>query len=250
MTEAELAKALKGHRNIVTNGPFATMEIAEAQVGEEVQVSEGTVEITVSVSAADWVGADRFRIIANGEAVELQDDQTPTVFEFELDEDRTFETTVSVDIDKDTWFVLEVEGDNNMFPVYTPQEIPQVAFDAAIGSIAGAFGFGGAVEGLSPDELFPLTPFAFTNPIWVVYDQGSDTDGVFTPPEPDVRSCNGGQFRPNALVGADNADRKQKRLDAVSMPFEVKPHHHNPAFERTKGEFRDVRVLFENWHTH
>jgi hypothetical protein len=249
MTESELARALKDHRNIVTNGPFATMKIAEANVGEEVSVSEGQVDIAVTVQAADWVGADRFKIIANGEAVQLQDDQTPTVYEFDLDDSGEFETTVSVDIDKDTWFVLEVEGDNSMFPVYTPQEIPQVAFDAAIGSIAGAFGFGGAVEGLSPTELFPLTPFAFTNPIWVVYDQGSDTDGVFTPPQPEAGSCRGSQFRPNALVDMADADRKQKRMDAVSMPLEVKPHKHTP-FDRTKGQFRDVRVLFENWHTH
>jgi hypothetical protein len=250
MTEAELAGALNDHRNIVTNGPFATMAIAEASIGDEVKVSEASVDIEVFISAADWVGADRFQIIANGEMVELQDDPTPTVYEFELDENGEFETTVTVEMDKDTWFVLEVEGSNNLFPVYTPQEIPQVAFDAAIGSIAGAFGFGGAVEGLSPTETFPLTPFAFTNPIWVIYDQGSDTDGEFTPPQPAVRSCSDSQFQANALLGPEDLDKVPSRLDAVSMPFEVKAHPHNTPFERTKGEFRDVRVLFENWHTH
>lgn len=251
MQPTELARALNEHRNIVTNGPFATMEIAEASIGEEVKVSEGTVEVKVTVRAADWVGAERFRIVANGEAVEVDDDETPSVYEFELDDNGEFSTTVSVAIEKDTWFVLEVEGDQNMFPVYTPQEIPQVAFDAAIGSIAGSFGFGGTVEGLSPEELFPLTPFAFTNPIWVVYDQGSDTDGEFTPPQPPAKSCAQGQFQPGALMGPGSFDQKQRRrLDAVQMPFEVKPHNHDTPLDRAKGTQRDVRILFENWHTH
>ncbi|QDG49266.1 hypothetical protein FIV42_00500 [Persicimonas caeni] len=249
MQPAELARALKERRNIVTNGPFAAMKIADAGVGEEIKVDAGTVSIEVTVRAVDWVGADRFRIVANGEPTEIDDDETPTEYEFELDENGEFTTTVSVDIEKDTWFVLEVEGDNSMFPVYTPQEIPQVNFEAAIGSLAGSFGFGGSVEGLSPTEVFPLTPFAFTNPIWVVYDQGADTDGEFTPPAPPHRSCSQNQFQPGALLSADDFNKKKLRLDAVQMPFEVKPHKHTP-FERAPGAQRDVRILFENWHTH
>ncbi|MFW6057616.1 MAG: hypothetical protein ACOC9W_02060 [Persicimonas sp.] len=250
MTDAQLVRAMKEQRNIVTNGPFATMRIAEGTIGDEVSVSDPQVDIEVSVRAAQWVGADRFRIVANGEPLEVDDDETPTVFEFELDDDGAFDTTVSVDIDKDTWFVLEVEGDNNLFPVYTPQEIPQVSFDAAIGSIAGSFGFGGSVEGLSPTEVFPLTPFAFTNPIFVVYDQGDDTDGEFTAPSPPPASCTS-DAGTNALMNAASlGPRTPRRLDAVQMPLEVKPHHAE-GLERTAGEQHDLRILFENWgHSH
>ncbi|MGM0554924.1 MAG: hypothetical protein ACQEVA_00945 [Myxococcota bacterium] len=250
MKDSQLVRAMKGQRNIVTNGPFATMHIAEGTIGDEVNVDSAQVDIDVKVRAADWVGAERFRIVANGEPVEIDDDETPTVVEFELDDNGTFETTVRADIDKDTWFVLEVEGDNNLFPVYTPQEIPQVAFDAAIGSIAGSFGFGGTVEGLSPTETFALTPFAFTNPIFVVYDQGDDTDGQFTPPSPPPASCTSGAGTNALMDAAALGPRKKRRLDAVRMPVEVKPHHPEE-LERPAGEQHDLRILFENWgHSH
>lgn len=249
MRDRELVDAMKNHHNIVSNGPFAFMTIGDAKVGDQAKVDESKVDIHVVVRAADWVGANRFRIIANGEPLDVQDDATPTVYDFDLDDNGEFETTVSADLEKDTWFVLEVTGDQSLFPAYPPQEIPQVAFDAAIGSIAGSFGFGGGVEGLSPDETFRLTPFAFTNPIWVVHDQGSDTDGEFTPPEPPVASCSEGQFQPGALIGAGAINRKKHRLDAVTLPFQLKRDIKTP-LDRKRGDMRDVRTLFKSWHSH
>ncbi len=249
VTDMDVVRALKAHHNIVSNGPFAYMEINGAQVGDETKVDDNKVSIHVVVRAADWVSADHFRIIANGEPATIDDDATPTVYEFQLDDHHQFETTVDVDLKKDTWFVLEVYGKENsgLFPVYTPMEIPEVAFDKAVGSIAGAFGFGGNVQGLSPPQTFRLTPFAFTNPIWVIHDQGTDTDGKFTPPEPPLESCSNGKYQPNALLGPDAL--KLKRLDAVRMPFQVK-RHFKKAFVRTPGEHRDIRTVFESWHSY
>src|SRR5690606_11260965 len=150
-------------------------------------ISTGELEFEVLVRAADWVGADRFRIVANGEVLRgvpgQSDDYwgwTPVTLS-----NGEFKATFTANVAQDTWFVLEVEGDNNLFPVVTPQDIPPFNFDAVIGSLAGAFGFGGGVEGLEPNFVFPVTPFAFTNPIWVV----TDGDGAFTAPNPPIFRC-------------------------------------------------------------
>ncbi|MGM0556362.1 MAG: hypothetical protein ACQEVA_08275 [Myxococcota bacterium] len=247
-----LVDAVQQHRVIATNGPFIEMQIGDAQVGQTTQVDSSTVPVTIEVRALDWVGADRFRLIANGEPVEVDDDESPTFYEFELDENGEFETTVDVEIDKDTWFVVEVEGDQSMFPIYTPQDIPPQSFEEAIGSLAGSFGFGGGIEGLGPEETFQVKPFGFTNPIWVVYDQGSDSDGEFTPPQPPTQSCTEFDSEAFQLGNFENldSDAVKKRLDTVNIDTGHIKHGRHP-FSRIKGNSRDVRTLFNAWgHAH
>ena len=136
-----------------------------------------------------------------------------------------------------------------MFPVIAPNEIPPFDLDTAIGSLAGPFGFGGGPEGLEPELTFPVTPFAFTNPVWVI----ADGDGTFTPPNIPQAKCLGavidtGDASASALVAQDKRLGK-KRLDAIEVPFPVK--HPKPVTSRIKGEMRDVRVIFEAWgHSH
>jgi hypothetical protein len=248
----DVVNAVQQHRLIASNGPIVELEVGDARIGETTQVQSSTVPVTVKVRALDWVGADRFRLIANGEPVEVDDDESPTFFEFDLDGEGRFETTVDVEIDKDTWFVVEVEGDQSLFPIYTPQDIPPQSFEQAIGSLAGSFGFGGGVEGLAPEETFQVKPFAFTNPVWVVYDQGDDTDGQFTPPMPPVQSCT--EFDTEAFQMRNfedlNANEVRKRLDTVNIDTGRIKHGQHP-FSRIKGNQRDVRALFNAYgHSH
>ncbi len=248
--DSDLVKAMREHRNIVTNGPFITMEIDGEPIGSELEAS-GSVTIKVHVAAADWVGTDRIRILQNGEVVRGlpgQNENAGGWLPIQLGEDGTYTEEFTVDVAADSWFVLEAEGDQNMFPVLTPQEIPPFNFDAVIGSLAGAFGFGGGVEGLEPALIFPQTPFAMTNPIWVI----ADGDGQFTPPEPEVFRCKDGAFvAANALMSLEDVRRlDQLRLKAAPMP--VKIHGHENPFKRPVGTTtRDLRMIFENFgHQH
>ena len=139
-----------------------------------------------------------------------------------------------------------------MFPVYTPQDIPPQSFEQAIGSLAGSFGFGGGVEGLAPEETFQVKPFAFTNPIWVVYDQGADNDGQFTPPMPPFESCS--EFDTEAFQMRDfdqiDTNAVPRRLDTVNIDTGRIKHGEHP-FSRIKGNKRDVRALFNAFgHSH
>lgn len=254
VTSADLVGALQKHHNIVSNGPFVDFTVDGGKIGSEVTAS-GAVDVNVQIRAVPWIGADRFRIVANGEVVrDLDPAQTDDYWGWvpiELDANGEFEGTYSVSVDRDTWFVVEVESDTSMFPIIEPQDIPPFNFADVIGSLAGAFGFGAGVEGLEPEFVFPLTGFAFTNPIWVV----ADGDGEFTPPSPPVFRCMDGVYGPanadpNSLVSLEEIQRvTEGRLRASSLPEGV----HEPAspLQRPTGENRDLRLIFEAWgHAH
>lgn len=254
VTDGELVTALQKRHNIVSNGPFVDFTVNGTPVGGELSAS-GSVTLDVRIAAVPWIGADRFRVIANGEVVHgLADNQDPGFWGWipiELDADGEFRGSYTVDTDgKDTWFVIEVESDKSMFPVIEPQDIPPFNFDDVIGGLAGAFGFGAGVEGLMPSFVFPLTGFAFTNPIWVV----ADGDGEFTPPSPPVFTCVDGVWGPtegatNALLDAREIERVMNgRLRTSSMPG---VRSTRSPLERPRGEHRDLRIIFDAWsHSH
>ena len=241
MKPEELVEAIKNHRNIVTNGPMALLTINDTPIGGQVEAPDGDLSITITVRSAGWVGADRWRLVANGEiakagTIEMQEGQTE------------WSATLEMSVTKDTWFVLEVEGDQNMFPALLPSEIPPFDLNAAIGSLAGPFGFGSVTEGLAPALIGPQTPFAFTNPIWVV----SDGDGQFTPPNTPVYSCQDGLLdRGGAgqILSPDALHRLgDRRLDALDVP--APSTERGTIFERLRGEDKDVRLIFESWGHH
>jgi hypothetical protein len=235
MTQLELVRALQAHHNIVTNGPFINMTIDDQPVGASLSASGSTVTAELTVDTAPWVGADRWRIRANGEVVASG--------AIELDERGRWTHSVELDVPRDTWFLFEVEGDNNLFPVAPPIEDPPFDLQDAVGNLAGPIGFGGS-QALRPPQTYPITPFAFTNPIWV--DAGQD--GEFTPVGPSSATCSGSVFQPGGLLRAGELDRLRDRLRAVQLPD--RSVEHPMIFGRSKGEMRDVRLIFESWGSH
>ncbi|MFT5456690.1 MAG: hypothetical protein ACI9K2_003177 [Myxococcota bacterium] len=82
---------------------------------------------------------------------------------------------------RDSWYVLIVNGDGDLAPVFTPVEIPyvdlQVVVEDALSEIGAVSSF------LSPaipiPREYPVHPFALTNPIWVDVDGGGfDAPGL------------------------------------------------------------------------
>ncbi len=246
-TDKTLVDAMKSHHNIVTNGPFVWFKINDKPIGSEL-IATGPLSITVHIEAANWVNPSRFRILANGEPLKnLEPDQDKGFWGWvpiNLD-NNVFEATYSVSVDKDSWFVVEVEGDNNLFPVVSPQDIPPFNFSDVVGSLAGVFGLTEPIPGLGPETTFPVTPFAFTNPIWVIVDG----DGEFTPANPPVIKCEEG-ILVNASVIYDPQALKNARKGRLK-PGPIPGHHdHKSPLSRPKGEDRDVRILFEAFGGH
>lgn len=239
----ELVDALKTHRNTVSNGPLVTLTVNGEPMGSEIDDSDGSVEITIAVATSSWTRPDRWRLVANGEIVQSGD------ISYDSATDYDWSTTFDLSLSRDTWLVVEVEGDQSMFPLLAPNEVPPFDIQSAIGSLAGPFGFGAGPEGLEPDLTFPIRPFAFTNPVWVI----TDGDGTFTPVNTPQLKCVDGIVdvgevaNPGAIVKPGGLGKK--RLDAVNVPFKV--GHSKPLNSRIKGEVKDVRVIFEAWgHSH
>jgi hypothetical protein len=235
-TDRELSRAIKDHRVIVTNGPFVELSINGAPIGAEVAATANKASATITVRAPSWIDVKRWRLIGNGEIVASG--------EVALQEN-TWTTTVELNVPRDMWFVVEVEGDQSMFPVLPPNEIPPFNISEAVGSLAGPFGFG-STSALTPPTTFAITPFAFTNPIWVI----ADGDNTFTPPETPAATCQASIFSPNALRTPDQLrPLGTQRLDAVRSPFRI--HGEPGLLSRPIGsDRRDVRVLFESWGHH
>ncbi len=238
LTDLQLVDAVQNHHMIVTNGPFINMEINSKPLGSMITTKESTVAVTLRTQAASWVGDKfRFKLIANGETVREGAIQL---------KDHSWEETLNVEITGDTWFVVEVSGDQNLFPVITPDDQGRTNIDAAVGSLSSSFGLGGGIPGLKPNDKFYVTPFAFTNPIWIVQDPAG-TRKEFVPPSPPPASCRAGVYAPGALLSADQFQHVGKRLDAVNIPNLVEDE--GIPF-RTKGDVRDLRMLFEMWGGH
>ena len=245
--DKSLVRAMQSHHNIVTNGPFVWFTVNDQAIGSEIDAT-GTLSIKIHIEAAKWVSPNRFRLLANGEPVKNLESNQDRGFwgwiPFTL-QDNVFEVTYSVPVTKDTWFVVEVEGDTNLFPVVSPQDIPPFNFSDVVGSLAGAFGLGGDIQGLGPDFVFPVTPFAFTNPIWVI----ADGDGQFTAPAPPVVKCQEGILVNAYTIPNKEAIRaaRNSRLKPGQIPGVRKVR--NP-LSRPKGENRDVRLIFDAFGGH
>ncbi len=123
---------------VVTNGPFIEATLGGETVGSLQTVEEDTVRLELRVLCAPWVDASWGRIYRNGELVKefaIPPASRPVRAE------RSFDLR----IDGDCWFVVEVQGEKPMHPVYVGEDSP--------------------------------TPWAVTNPFWV----DADGDGLVRP---------------------------------------------------------------------
>jgi hypothetical protein len=231
----EVVSAFQNHALTLTNGPFLEMFVDGKPIGEELQRAEGEVEVTLKVQAAPWVDVKRGVIWANGKAAER--------FEVKL-VDGKFTHTVKLPVGRDTWFVAEVEGDDNLFPVVPPIDIPPVQVDDALSSIGSAFGFGASTFGdLEPGPGQVWRPFAITNPTWVNVGEAD-----WLPPGVLPRQC-----KNFGLVDVDPAmveksrgmtpgEKRQKALRRAYRPAMF------GEIPRARGDYQDVRMLFEHFH--
>lgn len=143
VTDDMVAFAIRVRRRaIVTNGPVVRLFVNETTpIGGMVSDADGNVDVHVRVFCAAWVKPEQLELIRNGQVVSR--------FAIPVTEDvLRLDERVSCPVACDSWFVAVVSGGEPLAPVMP-----------SLGS-------------------FDVTPFAFTNPIWV----DADGDGVFTAP--------------------------------------------------------------------
>jgi hypothetical protein len=167
-TDAVAQGILKG-QTVVTNGPFVTATVNGAEVGGTAVAPDGKIDVHVTVQAASWVDVTHVRIKRGGpdakSPVLLQDiPVAKTTAVSRLDDTYSF-----TGIPDKSFIVIEVSGDDTMWPVFTPYEISELLISDAVYVIGGAFGYNNKWGKYRPPQINPVHPFAFTNAIWVSY---------------------------------------------------------------------------------
>lgn len=246
----DLVEGIKSRRVMATNGPFVELRVSARDGGAERSWPMGStasfsadhrgraVTVEVDVRAAPWVSVDRLVLYANGKVLttlQLVDDvpagQRTTARVHQLKNDFVF--------DRDTVLVVEVYGDDSLFPIVTHGEEAPTTIASALGSLVTSMGLEGVFadnDGVtSPAYVLETKPFALTNPVWL----DLDADGEFDPPG-------------NGDVGPGPAPN-----DACPTPLRA-AHAHSPAeriFGHQHGGARhyhraDIRKIFHGHHAH
>lgn len=136
----DVAAALRRGEALASCGPFATVTAGGQPMGSLVPAEGGRVRLHVRVQAASWIDCDRVRVILGGDevaCVPVPAARTPL----------RLETDIDVDVPRDSWIVLLVEGDE-------------------------------PVEVFPRKQQRPVRPLAILNPIRV----DADGDGAWTAP--------------------------------------------------------------------
>lgn len=175
LDDQTVANAIKEHRVVASYGPFVRFWIDGETVGGEV-VSDGPIELEIDVQAPTWMGVDRVELYENGTLIrEWAVEDAPIV--------ERFNEKLTLEPAQDAWYVVVVAADDDMFPVFTPVEIPHIDLQTVvIDALSGLESVAALVSPATPIPLtYPTLPYAITNPIWV----DREGDGFQAPGLPD-----------------------------------------------------------------
>ncbi len=245
VTERAFVDGMRSGRIVATNGPLLDLWVNDEPMGSEVTDEDGRVAVRVRAQAADWVGLDRLNLYRNG----------VLVFTWPVEDPQAgFDETIEIPVASndagmaDTWFVVEGIGYRNMFPVVRPNEVPPLQLSAALEAVAGPIGLGGGdYKSLQPEQIFPVTAYAITNPVWV-----KTTAGDWTPPgvvpvadldSPDQPSGFPHHHEKSAERGP-RAVRRIGRVEPLREVPEVLP------FQRDRNNIYDIRHIFGAYAGH
>jgi len=159
---------LRAGRALVTNGPFIEAQVNGQGIGRTVISPEGTVEVKIRVKAAPWVDVTRVVILRGGPDQKLGPQVLETIPVTARDSVVRLDFTKSyAGLPDDSFIIVEAYGEEPMWPVFTPYEVPSLQISDAISVLADAFGFGAAFGKYRPEQAQQVRPYAFTNPIFV-----------------------------------------------------------------------------------
>jgi hypothetical protein len=128
----EVVEAIRGGQAFTTIGPFVEFSVDGKRMGRLVRTFNTSVDVRVRVRAASWIDCDRVKIIVNGVVAAER-----PVSDHRYSE--RFDERITIELDRDAWISVLVEGDDPMDPIVQ-----------------------------SPHR--PILPLAVTNPVWVEVD--------------------------------------------------------------------------------
>lgn len=167
LDEAKVYESMQAGRAMVTNGPILEVNVNGQGLGSTVVAGDGVIDVHVVVRAAPWMDVKRVTVRRGG-----RDAKVPQVLEvIQVPDTRE---VVRLDVTKQytgiadgSFIVVEAAGDESMWPVHTAYEVPSLEISDAVGVIGSSFGFSSTFGKYKPTQRQLVTPYAFTNPIWV-----------------------------------------------------------------------------------
>ena len=248
LTDEAVVAGLKSRRVVVTNGPlldFYVDDPVRGAIGKTI-VAEGDAQVRLSLSlrAAPWIGVGRINIIRNGEITAfLELGQGRDFSKDPLERSFDLKLAEKGGMPVDSWFVVEAIGYDSMFPVIRPLEVPPLLLTDAIGSLAGPLGLGADEFGaLRPPEVFPVTAYAITNPVWVSRTKDPWQAPGLPPFEQMIGPVNDPKFQRGITAPAAKVPRA-RQLKAESRAYEWTDRRQRqvPLFHPLPGNVYDVR---------
>ena len=161
--------ALNNHRAYVTNGPLFELTINGQGIGSTVIAGDGAIDMHLVVKAAPWVDVRRVTVKRGRTTGPVTQPEIIDVIEVpastepvRLDVNKRY-----TDIPDGSFIIVDAAGDKSMWPVFTPYEIPSLQISDAVSVIGSSFGYSAAFGKYRQQDMQTVTPYGFTNPIWV-----------------------------------------------------------------------------------
>lgn len=178
LSDQLLVDALRSRRVVATNGPLVDFWVDDpvaGAMGRTTTAADDSVTLTYRLTSAPWISVGRVNVYRNG-VIAYATDVDP---DRDLAADPLVESVVlPLATDPggnpiDSWFAVEAIGYRSLHPVVRASELPPLLLTDALASLAGPLGLAGDEFGdLRPPEVFPVTAYAITNPVWVTTHGG------------------------------------------------------------------------------
>jgi hypothetical protein len=199
VSQDDVVAALRAGRTEVTTGPIIHFTVNGANIGDTVSVDPGApVELAVRVEKAPWFDVDRLEIYRNGHLIQWANGcerarDTGTLPCLKLGDSvvAAFDEKIADTPDRDSWYVVVVYGldGRSLAPVYRSQILAEINTPEITRALFTVIpGLKDFKYPRSP-SIFPVFPFAATNPIRV--DVGGDG---WSAPQPAPSWCRKGDI--------------------------------------------------------
>ena len=167
LDEDAVFAAIHAGKAVATNGPILDVTVNGQGLGSTVVAADGVIDVHLVIKAAPWMDLKRVTVKRGG-----RDAKVPVTLEvIQLTETREVlrldVTKQYTNIPDGSFIVVDAAGDESMRPVHTAYEVPSLEISDAVGVIGSSFGFSSTFGKYKPTQRQIVTPYGFTNPIWV-----------------------------------------------------------------------------------
>lgn len=252
LSDRLVVDALRTRRVVATNGPhvdFWVDDPVHGAMGRTTVAAGDEVALTYRLTSAPWISVGRVNVYRNGtiaHSTEVDPDRDLAANPLE----ETLTLALATDAGGnpiDSWYLVEAIGYRSMFPVIRPSELPPLLLTDALASLAGPLGLGSDEFGdLRPPEVFPVTAYAITNPVWVTTHGGEFIPPGLVPVEVQNEPENDPRFQ-LGIFGTDLVSVRPREREVLQQSLlgkiDVGARRNVPLFYPLAEDITDVRKV-------